>query len=93
MSLLDLGPVAFGGYELIVPFLQDKHVLAERRRCGCGSDMALARRADVSDGVRWRCPDCHKCTSIRKDSFLEKSKITLQKNGYCLFTGGVGSIR
>ena len=79
MSLLDLGPVAFGGYELIVPFLQDKHVLAERRRCGCGSDMALARRADVSDGVRWRCPDCHKCTSIRKDSFFEKSKITLQK--------------
>ena len=35
--------------------------------------------SDVSYGVRFRCPDCHKCTSIRDGSFFSKSQLLLKK--------------
>ena len=79
MSLLELGPVAFGGTPGIITFLQGKHVLASQKKCPCGTMMVLQSRQDISDGCRWRCPDCHKCISIRKGSFFEKSKLSLQK--------------
>ncbi len=41
--------------------------------------MALQDRMDISDGMRWRCPDCRKGVTIRKGSFFERSKLTLQK--------------
>jgi len=79
MSLLVLGPVAFGGTPGIVTFLQNKGVLARHKQCACGAAMSLRDRADVSDGCRWRCPDCHTSVTIRKGSFFEKSKLPLQK--------------
>ena len=71
MSLLDLGPLAFGGTPGIVSFLQRKSVLARQKQRVCGVTMVFQDRADVSDGCWWRCPDCHKAVSIRKGSFLE----------------------
>ena len=68
MSLLELGPVAFGGTPGIITFLQGKHVLASQKKCPCGTMMVLQSRQDISDGCRWRCPDCHKCIRIRKGS-------------------------
>ena len=41
--------------------------------------MAWEDRSDISDGHRWRCPNCRKTSTIRKDSFFEKSRLTLQK--------------
>ena len=41
--------------------------------------MQLSPRSDVSDGVRFRCPDCHKCTGIRDGSFFSKSQLPLIK--------------
>ena len=41
--------------------------------------MEMKERSDISDGYRWRCPDCNKTASIRKGSFFEQSKLTLQK--------------
>ena len=79
MSLLELGPVAFGGTPAIIAFLQSKYVLARQKQCACGAMMTMQARSDVSDGCRWRCPDCRKGVSIRKGSFFEKSKITLQR--------------
>ena len=79
MALLELGPVAFGGNEGIISFLMSKGILAKEKKCACGLDMELSERRDVSDGFRWHCPECRKCVSIRKGSFFEKSKITLQK--------------
>jgi transposase-like protein len=79
MSLLVLGPVAFGGTPGIISFLQRKRVLARQKQCLCGAMMVLQDRADISDGCRWRCPDCRTGVSIRKGSFFEKSKLTLQK--------------
>lgn len=79
MSLLVLGPVAFGGTRTIIGFLQSMHLLASQKQCPCGAMMEIRDRSDVTDGCRWRCPDCYKAISIRKGSFFEKSKITLQK--------------
>ena len=33
----------------------------------------------MSDRVRFRCPACHKCTSIRDSSFFSKSRMPLKK--------------
>ena len=41
--------------------------------------MCISPRSDVSDGYRCRCPACHKCISIRDESFFIKSCITVQK--------------
>ena len=80
MSLLELGPIAFGGTAAIITFLQRKNVLADRMNCAqCGIGMEMKERSDISDGYRWRCPDCNKTASIRKGSFFEQSKLTLQK--------------
>ena len=79
MSLLELGPVAFGGTPGIIAFLMNKGVLARQRQCPCGGVMALQDRMDISDGMRWRCPDCRKGVTIRQGSFFERSKLTLQK--------------
>ena len=79
MSLLELGPIAFGGTPAIVAFLQRKNVLASQHQCSCGTMMTLQERADVSDGCRWRCPSCYKAVTIRTGSFFNKSKIKLQK--------------
>ena len=79
MSLLELGPIAFGGTPAIIAFLQGKNVLAGQKQCVCGTMMVLQDRSDISDGCRWRCPDCRKTGSIRSGSFFAKSKITLQK--------------
>lgn len=79
MSLLELGPVAFGGTPAIIAFLQRKNVLASQQQCVCGATMVMQDRTDISDGCRWRCPECRKAVSIRKGSFFSKSKLTLQK--------------
>ena len=79
MSLIELGSIAFGGTPAIVAFLQSKNVLARQKQCRCGTMMVLQDRTDISDGCRWRCPDCKAAVSIRKGSFFEKSKITLQR--------------
>ena len=80
MSILELGPIAFGGTAAIVAFFQGKGLLANNINCAqCGVAMVLSDRADISDGCRWRCPQCRKCVTIRKGSFFEKSRLTLQK--------------
>lgn len=80
MSILTLGPIAFGGVPGIIAFLQSKHVLASSRNCqACNIAMDLQDRSDISDGCRWRCPQCYATMSIRKDSFFERSRLPLQK--------------
>ena len=79
MSILQLGPVIFGETDQLITYLQGKNLLASNKTCPCGSAMQLSSRSDVSDGVRFRCPDCHKCTTIRDGSFFSKSRLPLQK--------------
>ena len=64
-------PIAFGGTAAIITFLQRENVLADSMNCAqCGIDMEMKERSDISDGYRWRCPDCNKTASIRKGSFF-----------------------
>lgn len=79
MSILQLGPVIFGKTDQLITFLQSKNLLATNKTCPCGSAMQLSSRSDVSDGVRFRCPVCHKCATIRDGSFFSKSRLPLQK--------------
>ena len=79
MSLLEIGPVIFGGTRGIVQYLQTKRVLSRHKTCTCGIRMVIQDRSDVSDRCRWRCPVCHKCVSIRDGSFFQKSRLPLQK--------------
>ena len=80
MSVLELGPIAFSGTAAIIAFFQGKGLLANNINCAqCGVAMVLSYRADISDGCRWRCPQCRKCVTIRKGSFFEKSRLSLQK--------------
>lgn len=79
MSILQLGPVIFGKTDQLITFLQSKNLLATNKTCPCGSAMQLSSRSDVSDGVRFRCPVCRKCATIRDGSFFSKSRLPLQK--------------
>ena len=79
MSILQLGPGIFGETDQLITYLQGKNLLASNKTCPCGFAMQLSSRSDVSDGVRFRCPDCHKCTTTRDGSFFSKSRLPLQK--------------
>ena len=59
MSILQLGPVIFSETDKIVDYLQQKRLLSSQKTCPCSAAMQLSLRTDVSDGVRFRCPDCH----------------------------------
>ena len=60
-------------------WLQDKGLLAFSKVCSScsGVAMRLGKRADVSDGSMWRCPQCKTTKSIREGSFFTKSKMPL----------------
>ena len=79
MALLELERVAFGGTPAIIALLQSKNVLVKEKKCATDTMMTLQPRDDISDGCRLRRPDCYKTISIRKGSFVEKSKLTFQK--------------
>ena len=41
--------------------------------------MIERERTDVSDSIRWYCPQCYTRKSIRQNSFFAKSRLPLQK--------------
>ena len=79
MSLLVMGEVFFGGQDKLIDYMKHNGLLATNKLCsGCGTQMVIGTRSDVSDGYRFRCPNCHKCISLRDGSFFAKSRLTLQ---------------
>ena len=80
MSLLELGPVIFGGVEGIKTYLRYHQLLATQKNCSrCGISMREGSREDISDKTSWWCPQCKTRKSIRDGSFFAKSRLTLQK--------------
>ena len=72
MSILQLGPVIFSETDKLIQYC----LLSSQKMChACGTAMQLSPRSDVFDGVRFHCPACHKCTSIRDSSFFSKSRM------------------
>ena len=87
INLLELGPVIFGGIDGIISFLQGKGLLAQQKICHhCLVPMNIARRASLTDGHAFWCPQCHTYTSLRSGSFFAKSRLPLQK---CATTANV----
>ena len=78
-----IGPLVYGNdYLAVVQYMQRKNLLASTQTCSkCGSMMDFQKWPSVTGGYTWRCPDrsCHTMTSIRRGSFFEKSKISLDK--------------
>ena len=80
MSLLDLGPIAFGPTDDLIAWFRAKRLLARSQDCSnCNVPMRQGMRKDVTDGLVWRCPQCKTTKSIREGSFFTKSRLTLQK--------------
>ena len=80
MSLLELGPTAFGPTDDLIAWLRSKRLLARSQDCAsCNRPMRQGTRRDVTDGLVWRCPGCKTTKSIREGSFFTKSRLTLQK--------------
>ena len=77
ISLLELGPVIFGGIDGIISLLQWKALLAQKKTCHrCLVPMNITRRASLTDG---RAFWCYTYTSLRSGSFFAKSRLPLQK--------------
>ena len=75
-----MGEVFFGGQDKLIDYMKHNGLLATNKLCsGCGTQMVIGTRSDVSDGYRFRCPNCHKCISLTDGSFFAKSRLTLQK--------------
>ena len=64
--LLELGLVIFGGIDGIISFLQGRGLLAPQKTCHhCLVPMSIARRASLTDGRAFRCPQYHIYRSLR----------------------------
>ena len=80
MSILELGPIIFGGTPGIIAYLRRKKLLSSHKDCSaCGIPMREVKRRDVTDGVSWWCPQCKTRKSIRDKSFFSKSRLPLLK--------------
>ena len=75
MNLLGLSTLVHGKKSAII-FLQERGILHEQRRCSNGHLMTLSFTSD-----RWRCNirGCRKEIGIRKDTWLQDSKLDLSK--------------
>ena len=59
MSLLEVGPVIFGGVAGIVTYLRQHRLLATQKTCSrCSVSMRERPREDISDKSSWWCPQC-----------------------------------
>lgn len=72
--------------ELFVYWLMEEGLLAKEPLCPiCAGEMSLSRCEDRSDGFKWECRiqvnfKKHRAElSIRKDSWFEKSRMTLEE--------------
>lgn len=72
--------------ELFVYWLMEEGLFAKERLCPiCAGEMSLSRCEDRSDGFKWECRvqvnfKKHRAElSIRKDSWFEKSRMTLEE--------------
>jgi hypothetical protein len=63
----------------IIEYLQQKGIFARNVECSkCSQPMKIEYRKDVVDKNRWRCTKCGKSQAFRRDTFLDKIRISLQ---------------
>ena len=63
-----------------IKVLQNLGLLQSFMKCSCGAVMKISTRNDTGDGYQFRCTDCQKRCSVRKNSIFELSKLPLWKS-------------
>uniref|UniRef100_A0A0L8GK31 ISXO2-like transposase domain-containing protein n=1 Tax=Octopus bimaculoides TaxID=37653 RepID=A0A0L8GK31_OCTBM len=63
----------------IMDFLKTNGIVANSKTCVCTHEMCLKKSARSIDGFTWRCSNCKKAISLRKNTFMENSKLPLCK--------------
>ena len=63
---------------IIIKYLQQKKIIHNVRECKCGSNLKIVPRPDVPDQFAWRCSKCRARLSLRRGTFLDSLKISLQ---------------
>ena len=65
----------------LIEYLQDKNLLPRQRACvNCNHHpMNIQKFRDSPDGITFRCTKCKSRISLRKNTFFEKSKLSLGK--------------
>uniref|UniRef100_A0A0L8HC94 ISXO2-like transposase domain-containing protein n=1 Tax=Octopus bimaculoides TaxID=37653 RepID=A0A0L8HC94_OCTBM len=71
--------------ERILEFLKANSIISTCKTCVCAQNMTLKKSARSLDGFVWRCGNCKKNISIRTKTFMEKSKLSLQKIFHIVF--------
>ena len=87
-SLLSMGPIIFGGKLKVIEWFQVNGLIPATKlceRCTNSQVMILTEKPDVSDGYKWRCPQCKTFKSVRggknqagQQNFFHNSKVSLQ---------------
>lgn len=80
MQKFSRAPKALDMYKIIsdkdnlISYLMENKLLDNQMKCTtCDSDMQIIKRKDISDSKQWRCVNCLKTCSIRKNSIFEVS--------------------
>uniref|UniRef100_A0A0L8IHE5 ISXO2-like transposase domain-containing protein n=1 Tax=Octopus bimaculoides TaxID=37653 RepID=A0A0L8IHE5_OCTBM len=71
--------------ERILEFLKANGIIATCKTFVCTHFMTLKKSARSLNGFVWRCGNCRKNISIRTKTFMEKSKLSLQKIFHIVF--------
>ena len=63
----------------VVDFVIAKRLVAGSQECQpCRRPMTLVRDKKNTDGKKWRCSGCRCVCSIRRDSFFDKSRLSVR---------------
>ena len=63
----------------IIKFFQLRGIIHKERKCKCGNLLKIQPRPDVSDLFGWRCTKCRARVALRRGTYLETFKLSLQK--------------
>jgi len=80
MDLYDFTALVGGGKEKIVEYLQDARILQREVYCQpCQRDYTMVKNKVSIVGYMLRCPDCHRKRQLQTGTFLEGSRLQVDK--------------
>jgi len=80
MDLYDFTALVGGGKEKIVEYLQDARILRREVYCQpCQRDYTMVKNKVSIVGYMLRCPGCHRKRQLQTGTFLEGSRLQVNK--------------
>uniref|UniRef100_A0A0L8FX66 ISXO2-like transposase domain-containing protein n=1 Tax=Octopus bimaculoides TaxID=37653 RepID=A0A0L8FX66_OCTBM len=71
--------------ENFVNYLKENQLIANQKQYTRGNDMDIRPSQRATNGMEWRCRNCRKRVSIRKNTFVEKSKLSVYQILHIIF--------